>query len=203
MLRRYVCRPRRSCGKVMFLPPATKLGQGYVFTGVCDSVHGGSTWPGTPPGPGKPPGTRYTPQDQVHPLWTRCTPLPGTRYTPPGTRYTPQLGTPPNQVHLVQSMLGDMVNAWVVRILLKCNLVTPVILFTGGGCLLQCMLAYTHPQAEPPGSPPWADHPPVQTSPEQTPPDKYPPGRHPPGKQPPAKCMLGYTHTPPAQCMLG
>ena len=23
------------------LPPATKLGQGYVFTGVCDSVHGG------------------------------------------------------------------------------------------------------------------------------------------------------------------
>ena len=33
------------------LPPATKLGQGYVFTGVCDSVHrgacvvaGGHTW---------------------------------------------------------------------------------------------------------------------------------------------------------------
>ena len=24
-----------------FLPPATKLGQGYVFTRVCDSVHGG------------------------------------------------------------------------------------------------------------------------------------------------------------------
>ena len=23
------------------LPPATKLGQGYVFTHVCDSVHGG------------------------------------------------------------------------------------------------------------------------------------------------------------------
>ena len=23
------------------LPPATKLGQGYVFTRVCDSVHGG------------------------------------------------------------------------------------------------------------------------------------------------------------------
>ena len=23
-----------------FLPPATKLGQGYIFTGVCDSVHG-------------------------------------------------------------------------------------------------------------------------------------------------------------------
>ena len=25
----------------MLLPPATKLGQGYVFTGVCDSVHRG------------------------------------------------------------------------------------------------------------------------------------------------------------------
>ena len=24
------------------LPPATKLGQGYIFTGVCDSVHGGA-----------------------------------------------------------------------------------------------------------------------------------------------------------------
>ena len=24
-----------------FLPPATKLGQGYIFTGVCDSVNGG------------------------------------------------------------------------------------------------------------------------------------------------------------------
>ena len=25
----------------VYLPPATKLGQGYVFTRVCDSVHGG------------------------------------------------------------------------------------------------------------------------------------------------------------------
>ena len=30
----------------IFLPPATKLGQGYIFTGVCDSVHrgGGHAW---------------------------------------------------------------------------------------------------------------------------------------------------------------
>ena len=28
--------------RVIFLPPATKLGQGYIFTGVCDSVHRGS-----------------------------------------------------------------------------------------------------------------------------------------------------------------
>ena len=28
-----------------FLPPATKVGQGYIFTGVCDSVHkGGRAW---------------------------------------------------------------------------------------------------------------------------------------------------------------
>ena len=31
--------------KRTFLPPATKLGQGYIFTGVCDSVHrGGHVW---------------------------------------------------------------------------------------------------------------------------------------------------------------
>ena len=37
----------------MFLPPATKLGQGYIFTGVCDSVHrGGGSWSGGVPGPG-------------------------------------------------------------------------------------------------------------------------------------------------------
>ena len=28
--------------KVYLLPPATKLGQGYIFTGVCDSVHRGA-----------------------------------------------------------------------------------------------------------------------------------------------------------------
>ena len=40
-----------------FLPPATKLGQGYIFTGVCDSVHRGvgvclsACWDVTPPCP--------------------------------------------------------------------------------------------------------------------------------------------------------
>ena len=28
----------------LFLPPATKLGQGYNFTGVCHSVNGGGVW---------------------------------------------------------------------------------------------------------------------------------------------------------------
>ena len=71
------------------LPPTTKLGQGYVFTGMCDSVHRGggevsaSVHAGIHPlGPGTPHGTRYNlpPQDQVHP------PRPGTppRPTPRG-----------------------------------------------------------------------------------------------------------------------
>ena len=90
------------------LLPATKLGQGYIFTGICDSVHRGSTWAGTTP------GTRYTPWNQVHPPGpgtpprTRYTPRPGTPLglgTPPwdqvhspGTRYTPQTRYPPDQV---------------------------------------------------------------------------------------------------------
>ena len=41
----FVCyHPQRSC-------------EGYVFTNVCLST-GGSTWPGTPPGPGTPPEIR-------------------------------------------------------------------------------------------------------------------------------------------------
>ena len=98
---------RRFCVHAMtpcLLPPATKLGQGYVFTGVCDSVHRGGVpaqvppqdqvppRPGTPPGPGTPPQTRHTPR----------------------TRYTPR-----DQ--------GDTVYARAVRILLECNLVAMVI----------------------------------------------------------------------------
>ena len=85
-------------GEILLLPPATKLGQGYVFTGICHSVNRGEYL------------TRYTPWDQVHPPRTRYTPRPG---TPPRTRYTPP----------AQSMLADMVNARAVRILLECNLV--------------------------------------------------------------------------------
>ena len=81
------------------LPPATKLGQGYVFTGICHSVNRGEYLTRQPP------GTRYIPRDQVHPRpgtppwdqvhppdqvppWDQVHPLgPG---TPPGTRYTPR-----------------------------------------------------------------------------------------------------------------
>ena len=30
--------------EVKLLPPATKLGQGYIFTGICDSVQAGCAW---------------------------------------------------------------------------------------------------------------------------------------------------------------
>ena len=52
---------------------SSRMGQGYIFTGVCDSVHRGEYLgryppPGTPPGPGTPPRTRYTPQTRYTPL---------------------------------------------------------------------------------------------------------------------------------------
>ena len=50
---------------VQLLPPATKLGQGYVFTGVCHSVNREGV-PDTPQTRYIPPGAD-TPQDQVHP----------------------------------------------------------------------------------------------------------------------------------------
>ena len=93
-----------------FLPPANEVCKGYVFTRVCHSVHGGSTWAGTPPDQVHPPetrytpGTRYTPLGPVHSPGTRYTPR--TRYTPlgpgtpPRTRYTPQDQVhPPGAVH--------------------------------------------------------------------------------------------------------
>ena len=69
------------------LPPAMKLEQGYVFTLVCDSVHGGGLSHcmlgyTDPPNPGTrgrhPPRRRHHPRDQA----------------PPGTRHPPGPGTP-------------------------------------------------------------------------------------------------------------
>ena len=75
---------------VTFLPAATKLGQGNVFTGVCDSVHRGGVYAsGTPPGrhpPGQTP-PRADPPRLSTPLGL-STP-PATKYAPPG------LSTPP------------------------------------------------------------------------------------------------------------
>ena len=72
----------------MSLPPATKLGQGYVFTGVCHSVNGGGEYLTR-----YTPQTRYIPRDQVHP--PDQVP-PRTRYTPPWDQeHPPRPGTPP------------------------------------------------------------------------------------------------------------
>ena len=95
---------------LQFLPAATKLGQGNIFTLVCDSVNGGGTWfgPGGVPGlvwggylvwsggeyladlpPGAdtpPPGPDTPPQEQTpHPPGPDTPPgpdLPGTRHPP-------------------------------------------------------------------------------------------------------------------------
>ena len=76
-----------------FLPSTTKLWR--LCFNMCVSVHRGSTWAGTTPGPGTPP------KDQVHPVWDQVPhPLgpgtpPGTRYTPLDRVYPPGPGTPP------------------------------------------------------------------------------------------------------------
>ena len=62
-----------------FLLPATKLRQGYVFTGVCDSVHGG--------GAGVHATHASRPASQAHmPPWV---------HTPPWARTLPWTCTPP------------------------------------------------------------------------------------------------------------
>ena len=73
-----------------FLRRATKLGQGYVFTGVCDSVHrGGMGLPQCMLG--------YHPQSRHPPSKTP----PGSRHpleqTPPWSRHPPRADTPPEQ----------------------------------------------------------------------------------------------------------
>ena len=99
-----------------YLTPATKLGQGYVFTGVCDSVHRGGAWSATVHAGIPPPPLEQTPRSRQTPPWSRPpeqTPSPGKQTSPQGA------DTPPPP----KSMLGDTVNARAVRILLECNLV--------------------------------------------------------------------------------
>ena len=111
--------------KNSFYRPQRSCGQGYVFTGVCDSVHGGGlqrTPPGTKENPPRdqgepPPGPRRTP--------------PGTKENPPGPRRAPP-GTKENPLRTRQSppppgrRLQHTVNERPVRIILECNLVRVV-----------------------------------------------------------------------------
>ena len=82
----------------ILLPAATKLGQGNVFTGVCDSVHrGGGRVARHPRTRHTPPRSRHhppgadTPSDQANP------PRPGTPLgadSPPRSRHPPGANTP-------------------------------------------------------------------------------------------------------------
>ena len=100
---------------ITLLLPATKLGQGYVFTGVCDSVHRGggvclsacwdtTPWEQTPPRSRHPPGAgippeQTSPQEQTPPDQTAPREqTPPQEQTPPESRQ-PALGadTPQEQ----------------------------------------------------------------------------------------------------------
>ena len=77
----------------LLLLPTTKLGQGYIFTGICDSVHRGGVclsacWDTTPPGPGTPLGAGTPPRTRHNP-WTRHPPEAG---TPPGAEHAGRCG---------------------------------------------------------------------------------------------------------------
>ena len=103
-----------------YLLPATKLGQGNVFTGICDSVNRGgsaSVHAGIPHPP-----QEQTPPRGRHPLGADAPPpksRPPLEADPPEQTYPTLEQTPPP----AQSMLGDTVNARAVRILLECKLV--------------------------------------------------------------------------------
>ena len=93
-----------------FLPAATKLGQGNIFTGVCLSTGGGAAsvhdgiyppWDQTPPGP-DPPGGRHTPP-RPPPLGPD-TPPPGPDTPPPGSRLQHSVNERPVRI-LLESIL--------------------------------------------------------------------------------------------------
>ena len=108
---------------VIFLPPATKLGQGYIFTGVCHSVNrGGGGVPQcmlgyTPPGSRHPPGADMPPQTGHVAPWSRH---PWSRHPPPRPDTPPQEQTPPESRHPfprpacweIQSTRGRYTSYW-------------------------------------------------------------------------------------------
>ena len=82
---------------INLLPPATKLGQGYVFTGVCDSVHRGgsaSVHAGIPHPPSRRPTPPRADAPRSRPPWEQ-TPLEQTPPTP--WEQTPREQTPSHQ----------------------------------------------------------------------------------------------------------
>ena len=85
---------------MQYLPAATKLGQGNVFTGICDSVNRGGCLPqcmlGYPPRVDTPLGADTPAQEQTPPR-SRHTPpeqTPPPEHTPPQSRHPPGKQTP-------------------------------------------------------------------------------------------------------------
>ena len=108
----YCCRWYASYWNAFLLPPAMKLGQGYVFTGMCDSVHRGvsaSVHAGIPPGSRHPPWEQTPPRsrhphEQTPPRSIPPGSKPPHKQTPPGADTplgadTPQEQTPPGIRH--------------------------------------------------------------------------------------------------------
>ena len=85
---------------MILLPPATKFGQGYIFTGMCDSVHrGGVGIPACteadPPPPGADPPWEQTPPRSRHPPGADTPPgqdPPGADTPPPGAEHSTRYG---------------------------------------------------------------------------------------------------------------
>ena len=124
----------KSClGQVLLLPPATKLGQGYIFTGICHSVNRGVPGPRGVSVPGwwlVPGGS--APWGCLVPggllwgdawSWGVCSwGVPG-----PGGCLFPGGGLPGGDLSPTQPLL------WVVCILLECILVKSMVLFACSG----------------------------------------------------------------------
>ena len=200
-------------GKVIFLPAATKLGQGNIFTSVCqefcpqgeEGVCLSACW--DTPDPQAPrdqtPLGADTPQTR-HPPSSRP-PSPISRPPGPGT---PPAADPPwtRHTHPPGSRLQHTVNEWPVCILLECILVAPVCHSVHRGEYLgrypPPMGRYIPPGRYTPqaGTPTGAVTPPRQVHTSRYIPSRSPPGQvyTPSSRYIPSRCPLG-AGTPPGQ----
>ena len=100
-----------------FLPPTNKLGQGYVFTHVCDSVHRGSLpqcMLGYPPGADTPTPGADTPTPGADTPWSKTSP----RSRPPKSSHPPGADTPRSSACWeIRTTSGRYASYWNVYLL--------------------------------------------------------------------------------------
>ena len=189
----------------MFLPPATKLAQGYIFTGVCDSVHtggvcvfpGGHAWlpgevcmvaggggmHGCQGGVCGCQGVCMVAGGRGH-VWLQGDMWLRGACMAPGGMHGGACLVARGHAWLPGGMHGirDTVNEWVVRILLECILVTRVCDSVHRGGLPHCMLGYTPPRTRGSHPSPRDQAPPLGpeagTPQDQTPPSAVHAGRY-------------------------